>query len=64
MKQQCGNCKWWTKRGEWDKNFGECHGAPPTFVSSKPSGQWPLTKPDDFCGAWSIKVDVPKGKGE
>lgn len=46
----CRRCFYWvplTRRAE----KGECHCNPPTSTPDLPVAFWPLTKPDDWCGA-------------
>jgi hypothetical protein len=59
---RCGTCKFWDQTNE---SLGSCHRyAPRPIVKEITESRtgcravWPKTKAREWCGEWSVKVEV------
>ena len=52
---QCETCKYWDREGGLrivGRGTKPCRRYAPIASTAKVVAQWPLTKPDDWCGEW------------
>lgn len=62
--ENCQACRFWKDARTSPNHYGECRRAPPTHRPVKddaidvyhPTGQWPTTKPYDWCGDFSRRT--------
>jgi hypothetical protein len=59
---RCQTCKFWNETNE---SLGTCHRYAPRPVVKEGTGNrrrvvplWPKTKADQWCGEWSVRVEV------
>ncbi len=59
-KPFCTNCRWWAARpagapAATSPPFGDCRAEAPIAspIPDKLAGRWPVTRNQDWCGAWS-----------
>jgi hypothetical protein len=63
MSRACRNCQWWIESTVPDpvlEGLRSCKGGPPT-ASYEMLRLWPVTGPDDWCGAFRIAERMAGG---
>ena len=67
MNRACRNCQWWRQDAGSEFAPGECRGGPPRRMAppfdrqQSPNAEWPMTQPNDWCGAFRMAERLAGG---